>query len=338
MKKFFFILSVTFPVLFVLSLGWIIVNIYMWSVHGIQSIIEETYLLENIYFSKFFLWILLSDITWIIFVIVFMFQRKNFKALSPSYYLQHNPIKNPKICVTMPTYNEEAVIEKVVNDFISQQNVNSVVVVDNKSTDNTVKIAEQCGAKVIQKEMNKGFSHSYVIGLKDALESDANVIVTTESDGTYNAHDIAKFLPYLDNCDMITGSRYNQILTEKGNQNSLLHVWGNLFLAKLIQIKFFTLKHMGILNLTDVGCGFIMFKKQALEKIIDKLEKLDTDNSTWNMSLRFYSILLALENDVRVIEVPVTFNKRIGVSKYAGKSFSQAIKIGFLFIWIILRY
>ena len=90
--------------------------------------------------------------------------------------------------------------------------------------------------------------------------------------------------------------------------------------------------------MTDVGCVFIMFKKESLEKIIDKLEDLDTDNSTWNMSLRFYSILLALENDVRVIEVPVTFNKRIGISKYAGKSVSQAIKIGFLFIWIILRY
>ena len=142
-------------------------------------------------------------------------------------------------------------------------------------------------------------------------------------------------VPYLDNCEVVLGTRLIQVLTEKGNQNGRLHVYGNMFLAKIIQLKYFSLNHLGTVNLTDVGCGFMIMKRTALEKLIDDMSKLDTNKSIWNMSLRFYTILLSIEKNLRIIEVPITFKKRIGESKYSGQSISKSLKIGFNFLWLI---
>ena len=78
--------------------------------------------------------------------------------------------------------------------------------------------------------------------------------------------------------------------------------------------------------------------KTALERMITHLSKLDTEKSIWDMSTRFYTLLLAIENDLRMIEIPITFKRRIGESKYSGQSVSKSLKIGFNFLWLIFRY
>jgi len=306
----------------------------MWITYGFESIIHGENLIENIYYSDYIRWILLADVIWGIFALIFVNQRKQFKT-DEAHFLHSESIGEPRICVTMPAYNEEKAIKLVVSDYVNQKYVESVIVVDNNSSDNTVKLAKENGAKVITKKENKGFSHSYVLGLKESLKTDASVIVITESDGTFDASDLSKLLPYLENCDVVTGSRSHQVLTEKGNQNGRLHVYGNMFLAKIIQLKYFSLNHLGIVNLTDVGCGFMIMKRAALEKLIDDMSELDTNKSIWNMSLRFYTILLSIEKNLRIIEVPITFKKRIGESKYSGQSISKSLKIGFNFLWLI---
>ena len=132
-----------------------------------------------------------------------------------------------------------------------------------------------------------GFGHSYALGLKEGLKTDASVIVTSESDYSFNTYDIPKMLPYLDNCDIAIGTRQNQVLVEKGNQNSLLHVLGNFFLAKLIQIKYFSLLHAGVVNLTDVGCNFRFYppmmkiKKCIEENRIGRIISVQVENGSY---------------------------------------------------------
>ena len=175
------------------------------------------------------------------------------------------------------------------------------------------------------------------MGLKEALKTDCNIVGTTEADGTYNSYDIEKMVPYLDNTDMVIGTRQNQIITEKGNQNSVFHVWGNFLLGKLIQIKYFNLHHTGIVNLTDVGCVYRLIQKNALEKIIDDLTYPDSDTPIGGIGIGLYLTMIGIEKDLRIIEIPVTFNKRIGISKIESNKFSKAIVIGFKFLWLILR-
>jgi len=265
-----------------------------------------------------------------------MFTRKSYKTDISLHYLDYNPITNPTITIIVPTLNEELSIGSVIENFLKQTQVKSIIVIDNNSSDKTVEIAKKAGATVITKSENKGYSHSIVLGLKEALKTNSNIIGTTEADGTYNSYDIEKMVPYLDNCDVVIGTRQNQIITEKGNQNSVVHVWGNFLLAKLIQIKYFNLHHMGIVNLTDVGCFYRLMKRNALEKIIDELTYPNSDKAVGGIGIGLYLTMLGIEKDLKILEIPVTFNKRIGTSKIESNKLSKAIKIGLIFLWLIL--
>ena len=336
MKVLYFILSISFGVLLLANFVWIIFNIYMFLVSGIESIITGQTLIENIYYSVFLRWLILADIVWLIIGLGYVLKRKSYKTDSNLHYLQNSPIKERQICVIMPTFNEESTIKQVVEDFQRQNSVEHVVVIDNKSTDDTVKIAKECGAKVIEKIENKGYSHSLVLGLKEALKTDANIITITESDGTFNGYDLEKMVPYLNNCDMVIGSRQNQVISEKGNQNSGFFVWANFLLAKLIQIKYLSLDHMGIINLTDVGCIYRVIKRDALEKIISKLTYPGSDRPVGGIGIGLYITMLGIEEDLKIIEIPVTFKRRIGKSKLTGAGKKKTINIGLRFLWLIL--
>ena len=336
MKVLYFILSISFGVLLLANFVWVIFNIYMFLVSGIESIITGQTLIENIYYSVFLRWLILADIVWLIIGLGYVLKQKSYKTDSNLHYLQNSPIKERQICVIMPTFNEEATIKQVVEDFQRQNFVNNVVVIDNKSTDDTVKIAKDCGAKVIEKIENKGYSHSLVLGLKEALKTDANIITITESDGTFNGYDLEKMVPYLNNCDMVIGSRQNQVISEKGNQNSGFFVWANFLLAKLIQIKYLSLDHMGIINLTDVGCIYRVIKRDALEKIISKLTYPGSDRPVGGIGIGLYITMLGIEEDLKIIEIPVTFKRRVGKSKLSGVGTKKTTNIGLRFLWLIL--
>jgi cellulose synthase/poly-beta-1,6-N-acetylglucosamine synthase-like glycosyltransferase len=221
-------------VLFFINLVFAIVNFVVWSTEGINAVFQGLNLTERIFYSTYFKWIILVDISWFTSALIFVFHRKHYKTNSELYYLTSKPITKPKVCVIISAYNEEPVIEQVVNDYINQKNVEYVFVINNNSSDNTAKIAENCGATVIRKNKNMGYAHSCVMGLKKSLETDANIIALTEADGTYAGRDLEKMILYLENIDMVIGTREIQILFEKGNQNKMFYMWGNFLLAKLL--------------------------------------------------------------------------------------------------------
>ena len=192
MQIVYFVLAISFGILLLVNLIWVISNIYMFVVNGIESIITGQTLIENIYYSKFLRWLILLDISWLVIGFAYVLKRKSYKTDSNLHYLQNTPIENHRICVIMPTFNEELSIKKVLEDFQNQKHVKQIIVIDNKSSDDTVKIARECGAKVIEKIENKGYSHSIVLGLNEALKTDANIITVTESDGTFNGYDLEK--------------------------------------------------------------------------------------------------------------------------------------------------
>ena len=335
----FSLLIISVIILFFINLIFGIINIIVWSTEGINTVFQGLNLAESIIDSTYFKWIVIADVIWIIFGLVFVFSRKQYKTDSELYYLTNNPITNPKICVIIPAYNEEPVIEKVVKDYVNQKYVEHVFVIDNNSSDNTAKIAENCGAMVIRKNKNMGYAHSCVMGLKKSLETDANIIALTEADGTYAGKDLEKMVPYIENADMVIGTREIQVLSEKGNQNKTFYVWGNFLLAKLIQIKFFSLQHMGVVSLTDVGCSYRCIRREALSKIIDQFTNQKTGEVLVKPKSGLFALfmtMIGIKNNLRVVEIPITFKKRIGISKTESDKNIKAIKYGLEFFWYIL--
>ena len=332
-------LILSFMGLIIFHLIFGVVNFYFWIVNGVDFVLRGENFIETIYFSVYLKWIGLLDAIWISSFSAFLLKRKHYKTDEEKHYLSENKINEPKICVIIPTYNEEKVVKQVINDFKNQKNISEILIIDNHSDDNTVKIAKECNVSVITKEENLGFAHSCVLGLKKSLKTDSNVIVLTECDGTFSGNDIKKFTPYLDNCDMVIGTRQIQVLTEKGNQNSMFYVWGNYMLAKLIQIKYFSLTNLGIVELTDVGCLYRCIRKESLEKI--KFELLSNDakkirNNPNSGLIANFLTMIGIENNLKIVEIPITFKKRIGISKTGANKKLKAINYGLQFFWYIL--
>ncbi|MEO9307223.1 MAG: glycosyltransferase family 2 protein [Nitrososphaera sp.] len=336
MGRFYVVMALTFFVLLIINVIFAIINIIYWATNGLQSILHGMNFIQRIYYSEYAKWIILVDGLWWIGAIAFAINRKHYKT-TDNFYLQYSPILNPSICVVIPTYNEELAIKKVLMDFKSAMNVKHLIVIDNHSTDNTVAIAQQCGARVITKEKNMGYGHSCTLGLIESLKTDTNIVVLVEGDGTCNSYDISKMIPYLDNCDMVVGTRQLQVLSEKGNQIKMVYVWGNFFLAKALQIKFFSLLHMGSVSLTDVGCLYRAIRKEALEKIISEFLDPKTHEVIPGKEFVVFFTIESLKNNLRVVEIPITFKKRIGISKTGSDKKLQAIIDGFYFLWYILR-
>jgi len=71
-------------------------------------------------------------------------------------------------------------------------------------------------------------------------------------------------------------------------------------------IKYFSLLHAGIVNLTDVGCIFRIVRKEGLERVISELTFVNSDKTKAEMAAPIHLTLEGIKNDLRILEIPVT--------------------------------
>lgn len=236
--------------------------------------------------------------------------------------LKFDRIIKPEIAVAMTAYNDELAIGAAVQDFKSRENVVSVIVVDNNCIDATARKAKDAGAEVVLEPV-QGYGAACRRGLREAM-SRGNIICLVEGDCTFSGEDLKKFSAYLENADMVLGTRTTRELNTSDSQITFSLQWGNVFMAKLMQLRFLKVR------LTDMGCTYRMIRKEALEKIIDELE-VDGNHFSCEM------ILKALKKNLTVIEIPVTFRKRVGESKGVGSDFFKAARTAFA-MWKLIVF
>lgn len=238
---------------------------------------------------------------------------------------------NPSVDVVLTAYNDDKSIGQVVRDFKAHPLVKSVFVVDNNSKDRTEEMATKEGA-IVHRESRQGYGYACISGLRYALEhGTSSYIALCEGDGTFMAADLDKMIPYLANVHMVVGSRTTKQLIFPDSQMDTFYLWGNLFIAKLIQIKFFDIRHWGRIRITDVGCTFRVIRREALTKIVDSL-KVGGHHFSPHM------IMVAISNGISMVEIPITFRKRVGISKGAGGSHKLGFIIGLKMVWNVLWF
>jgi len=222
-----------------------------------------------------------------------------------------------KVSVVIPAYNEEESIFDVVKDF-SKHYVDEIIVVDNNSTDRTAELAKKAGAKVV-KETRQGYGYAIQRGLREAK---GKIIFITEADQTFVGKDMEKFLAYIEDADMIVGTRTCMQLVDKNANMGLFLRWGNILIAKVLEFFY------GNVRLTDVGCTFRVIKKKALKKIINRFK---VGGSHFSPEM----ILEALRANLKVIEIPVSYKQRIGEGKITSASKFKAFIVGLKMLWLI---
>ncbi len=225
----------------------------------------------------------------------------------------------PIIDVIIPAYNEESSIGKVVND-IPKDLVREIVVCNNASTDNTVAVATEAGARVIL-AAKKGYGSACLEGIAHIKRKEIHPDIVVFIDGDYSDHPqemVDLIAPIVkEDMDMVIGSRALGQL-ESGSMMPQ-QIFGNWLATTLI--KFFY-KY----TFTDLG----PFRAIKYQKLID-LEMQDPDFG-WTVEMQ----VKAAKYKLKCTEVPVNYRKRIGVSKVSG-TIRGTILAGHKIIWTIFK-
>lgn len=97
-----------------------------------------------------------------------------------------------KICIIVPAYQEAKRIGEVVRAI--RRHVSWVLVVDDGSSDETARMAEEAGAVVMRHEQNRGKGEALKTGFEYAQKTDCDLVVTMDADGQHDPDDPPRFI------------------------------------------------------------------------------------------------------------------------------------------------
>jgi glycosyltransferase involved in cell wall biosynthesis len=193
-----------------------------------------------------------------------------------------------KIVALIPAYNEERFIGSVV--LIAHKHAETVIVVDDGSSDATASIAEAAGATVIRHERNRGKGAALNTGFRSARALEPDVVITIDADGQHVPEEMMIVaMPVLDgSADIVVGSRY----LEKKSNVPRHRIWGHAV------FNFITSQAAGV-ALTDSQSGFRAFSPQAVAALAFHSAGFSVESE-----MQF----LAHQHGLRVSEVPITIH------------------------------
>lgn len=224
-----------------------------------------------------------------------------------------------KISVIIPAYNEQDSIGFVIRD-IPRDIAGEIIVIDNGSDDRTGLIAADSGATVLE-EPSRGYGNACLSGIQYLTEKRVPPDIVVFLDGDYSDYpgemrELIKPIQDYD-YDLVIGSR----MTGRRERGAMLPqaLFGNRLATFLIYIIY------GV-RFTDLG----PFRAIKYKKLLE----LDMQDTTYGWTVEMQ--VKAVQRGFRCIEVPVSYRKRIGVSKITG-TITGSIKAGYKIIWTILK-
>jgi glycosyltransferase involved in cell wall biosynthesis len=225
-----------------------------------------------------------------------------------------------KVSVVFPVYNEEEGIVDAINDFFSTGYVDEIVAVDNNSRDRSAELIRSTQARLVE-ETKQGYGFALRCGMREAT---GDLIILAEPDGTFIGKDVLKLLAYSDDFDLVLGTRTNhELIWAEANMGIFLRA-GNWIVAKMLEFLYNTS------SLTDCGCTLRLIHQSAAVRLQDHLT---VGGSHFLPEMVVLGRLMGL----RMLEVPVNYRGRLGISKITG-SFRTTWKVGTNMILLILKY
>ena len=221
-----------------------------------------------------------------------------------------------RISVIIPAFNEEDSIGLVL-DALPQNLIHEVIVVDNNSTDNTARSASEKGARVVA-EQRRGYGSACLKGI--SVLDNPDIVVFLDGDFSDYPEELVKLVAPIESgeMDFVLGSR--MILPESRSALLPQSRYGNQLAVFLMRLFF---RH----KFTDLG-PFRAIRYESLKTIA-----MQDTNFGWTVEMQ----IKAVKKGLRILEIPVKYRERVGVSKITG-TFSGTIKAGTKIIYTIFKY
>ncbi|HEC81816.1 MAG TPA: glycosyltransferase family 2 protein, partial [Thermoplasmatales archaeon] len=223
--------------------------------------------------------------------------------------------RNKKVLAIIPCYNEEYTIGSVV--IKTKHHVDEVLVVDDGSSDNTVKIASEAGATVISHKSNMGKSAAIKTGFRYALSKGFDYVVTLDGDGQHNPDEIPSLLKHLrsNNHDISIGLR--------AGSNTEMPFWRRI--GKRVLDYVTSLGNGGYV--TDSQSGFRAFNKKAVKNLVSRLNGSD-------FSLESEQLIKAHETGLKVSHMHITCKYK-NLDTSTKDPFSHGFSVLSYIIWLV---
>jgi glycosyltransferase involved in cell wall biosynthesis len=195
------------------------------------------------------------------------------------------------LSVIVPVYNEAKTIKQVIEKILAVPIEKEIIVVDDSSTDNTVKILRDLryeNLKVIYHGSNRGKGAAVRTGLENAA---GEFVIVQDADFEYDPEDYLKLMDAIQKGagDLILGARFTE-----GYHGMKIPKAGNRFLTGLMN-KLFGVK------LNDCFTCY---------KLMRKADLVGLSLSSNSFDIEIEILTKAIRKKMRIAEVPVAYNPR----------------------------
>lgn len=197
------------------------------------------------------------------------------------------------ISIIIPAYNEEKRIGKTLDTIIlfAEKNLPAfeILVVDDGSTDKTIEIANQRKVKTVKNPKNMGKGASVKTGM---LMAEGEYLLFSDADLSTPIEETMKFLEYIEDYDVVFGSRNLPESNITVTQPLYRRVMGKIFP--------FLVNCLVLRGIKDTQCGFKMFKRESAKRLFSK-------QTLSGFGFDVEILYLAKKNGHSVLELPVSW-------------------------------
>lgn len=228
-----------------------------------------------------------------------------------------------KLVIQIPCYNEEKSLPVTLKDLpdkIDGIDEIEVLVIDDGSVDNTVKVAEELGVSaIVSLGNNKGLAKAFIAGINKALDMGADIIVNTDADNQYNASYIKDIIkPIIENkADIVIGTRHVSEIKHFSLLKKMLQKLGS-FVMRLVSKT----------DVKDAPSGFRAFSRNAA------LQLNVFDNYTYTLE----TIIQAKAKGLVVQSVDVEVNPELRKSRLFSNMFQYIRRSIFTMLRMFIIY
>lgn len=222
--------------------------------------------------------------------------------------------------VIIPTYNESANIEKIINVILAVSRKLEVLVIDDNSPDNTAKIITEMRKKNARVHLETrprkmGLGTAYVLGFNYALKNGYDFAFEMDADFSHDPIELPNFINLLREYDLVIGSRYVQgISVVNWPMKRLLLSYAACTFARIVT---------GI-PVRDLTSGFKCYSRAALASV--DWQKFDVGG----YGFQIQSVYSVYKAGLRLKEIPIIFvERRAGESKMSRRIIWEA----FWLVW-----
>jgi glycosyltransferase involved in cell wall biosynthesis len=226
-----------------------------------------------------------------------------------------------KIVVVMPAYNAARTL-KITYDDLPRGDIGEVILVDDASRDETVRVARNLGLTVYVHSRNFGYGGNQKTCYIEALKSGATIVVMVHPDYQYDPRLVPDMIKPLESgaADVVFGSRMLGVSAYKQGMP-----WWKYLANKLLtgaENRTFGL------HLSEFHTGYRAYRREVLESVNFRA---NSDNFIFDQEI----VAQIVEGGWRIAEIPVPVRY---FPEASSASFVASSRYGFSILWLLLRY